>query len=115
MYSVNYATKQIIQGSDFFTKKAAENALADYIYFNTTYGIDIENVEVVRGGPYADFVTARTALSDTIFEEFQKSAGFNQGAFARYKQALAVKNPNQPQTFESMGFAPHQPLTALNL
>lgn len=115
MYSVNYATQQVVEGSDFFTKKAAENALSDYIYFNTTYGIDVANVEVVRGGPYADFATARTALSDKIFEEFQKSAEFNQGALARYRQALAVKNPNESQPFESMGFAPHRSLTALNL
>jgi len=115
MYSVNYATQQVISGSDFFTEQAAQNALEDYARLNTTYGIDIENVEVIRGGPYADFVTARTALSDTIFEEFKKNPGFNQHAFARYKQALAVKNPNESQTFESMGFAPHGPLTAINL
>jgi len=114
MYSVNYATKQIIQGSDFHTEQAAKNALADYIYFNTTYGIDIENVEVVRGGEYTHFQAAKSALISEMSVAL-RADGQSADAYDRYRRAWDVKNPNESQTFESMGFAPHQPLTALNL
>lgn len=114
MYSVNYSTQEIIRGSDFHTEQAAQNALADYIRLNTAYGIDVANVEVVRGGEYESFMSARGALINALHLEL-KHEPESADAYDRYRRAWDVKNPNESQTFESMGFAPHRPLTALNI
>ena len=96
-------------GTDFQTKQAAENALADYIYFSTTYGIDVANIEAVRGGEYADFRSAKNALISEAASDLRKD-GQSAEAYERYSRAWRVKNPNESTTFESLGFAPHQPL-----
>ncbi len=114
MYSVNYSTQEIIRGSDFHSEQAAQNALAEYIRLNTTYGIDVASVEVVRGGEYTHFQAAKSALI-TEMSVALRADGQNADAYDRYRRAWDAKNPNEPQPFESMGFASHQPLTALNL
>lgn len=113
MFSVNYSTKQVVPGSDHFTEQAAQNALADHIRLTTTYGIDVANVEVIRGGEYAHFQAARSALITALHLDL-KHAPEDADAYDRYRRAWDVKNPNEPQPFEEMGFAPHGPLTALN-
>lgn len=114
MYSVNYSTQEITRGSDFHTEQAAQNALAEYIRLNTTYGIDLENVEVVRGGEHKSFQSAKMALVEAVANQNQE--GWQSAVSTDlYRRAWDVKNPNELQPFESMGFAPHQPITALNL
>ena len=120
MFSVNYSTQEIIRGSDFHTKQAAQNALDDYARLNTTYGIDVDpnNFGVVSGGPYRDFLSAKNALVEfTIAVQAQVKGHAVMEAIAEtfYFRALGARNPHDSTTFESMGFAPHQPLTALNL
>lgn len=116
-YYVDHTTLSVKQsscGTDFQTEQAAQNALEDYVRLNTTYGIDIENVEVIRGGEYTHFQAAKSALIDEMSVAL-RADGQSADAYDRYRRAWDVKNPNEPSTFESMGFAPHQPLTALNL
>lgn len=122
-YYVDHTTLSVKQsscGTDFQTEQAAQNALADYIRLNTTYGIDVDpdNFGVVSGGPYRDFLSAKNALIEfAIAAQAQVKGHAVMEAIAEtfYLRALDARNPNESTAFESMGFAPHGPLTALNL
>ena len=135
MYAVNYSTQEIIRGSDFHGKQAAQNALDDHLRMSLVamsremaalnaggYMPDYVNVTVEAGGPYPDFLSAKNALIAVCGrnlrekdEDCEWADKKRESARVALELAKATRNPNEPTTFESMGFAPHQPLTALNL
>jgi hypothetical protein len=135
MYSVNYSTQEIIRGSDFHSEQAAQNALDDYLRMSIIamsremdalnaggYMPDYVNVTVISGGPYPDFLSAKNALvavCESCFSEAIEACERANEKLSSAKVALELaklaRNPNESTTFESMGFAPHQPLTALDL
>ena len=135
MYAFNSTTQEIIRGSDFHSKQAAQNALDDHLRMSLVamsrkmaalnaggYMPDYVNVTVEAGGPYPDFLSAKNALvavCERNLREKDEDCGWadkkRESARVALELALATQNPNEPQPFESMGFPPHQPLTAFNL